>query len=52
MENGSFNGKTMGKPWENDGTWRFITSGKRSHNELENHHAIQGQTHDFNGHFQ
>ena len=30
--------------------WR-ITSGKRLHNELENHHAINGKNHYFYGHF-
>ena len=29
-----------------------IPSGKRLHSELENHHAIHGKTHYFNGNFQ
>ena len=29
-----------------------LPSGKRLRNELENHHAINGKTHYFNGHFQ
>ena len=30
----------------------WVPSGKRLHSELENHHAIHGEIHYFNGHFQ